>query len=267
MAQCNPNTQTQVFHFEKQQVRVFTDAMDDPWFVAIDVCNALRIANCQEAVSQLGDHERNTVVMTDGNRGPANLTIVSESGMYTLVSTNPKKEAVDFRRWVRKTVLTSIRKAGLTTVPMKARRVVAEHFMRAGLAPWVKRFPDEFYREIFRLHQWPWDGPATPRPGVMAHYTNDVVYERLAPGLLRRLCDKNPLDENGNRRVRHHQLLSDDIGHPTLEQHLRAVIDLMKRCHSWWQFMHLLDCQHPRPGDNLMLPFIDDLLLPPTSTR
>ncbi|NMO16159.1 hypothetical protein HPC49_10645 [Pyxidicoccus fallax] len=147
------------------------------------------------------------------------------------------------------------------------REAVAERFLSSGLSPWVKRFPDPFYAGIFRLKAWPWDGPATPRPGVIAHYTNDIVYERLAPGLLRHLQARNPIDANGNRLARHHQHLSTDVGHPALAEHLRDVIRLMQKCTTWEQFMHLLDFLHPRQGNNLMLPIIDDLLPPPQFTR
>jgi hypothetical protein len=47
------------------------------------------------------------------------------------------------------------------------------------------------------MHGWFWEGPATLRPGVVAHYTNDLVYMRLAPDLLRQLRERNPIDEHG----------------------------------------------------------------------
>ena len=38
------------------------------------------------------------------------------------------------------------------------------------------------------------------RPQVVAHYTKDIVYQRLAPGILMELEERNPKDEKGNRR-------------------------------------------------------------------
>jgi len=84
----------------------------EPWFVARDICKALEISNSRDAISRLDDDEKNTVVITDGNRGNPNMTIVSESGVYALVFTSRKPEAKQFKRWVTHEVLPSIRKNG-----------------------------------------------------------------------------------------------------------------------------------------------------------
>lgn len=71
------------------------------------------------------------------------------------------------------------------------------------------------------------------RPGIVAYYTNDVVYSRLAPGVLEELRTRNPLKETGGRASKHHQWLTEEIGHPGLSNHLHAVITLMKISDSW----------------------------------
>ena len=58
------------------------------------------------------------------------------------------------------------------------------------------------------------------RPGIVGTYTNDLVYERLAPGILEELEARNPKDDKGHRKGKHHQLLTEDVGHPALAQHL-----------------------------------------------
>ena len=45
----------------------------------------------------------------------------------------------------------------------------------------------EFYENIYKLKGWPWPGMSKNRFSVVAHYTNDLVYERVAPGLLAEL--------------------------------------------------------------------------------
>lgn len=72
----------------------------EPWFVAADVCRALEIGNSRMAVDRLDDDEKNTVSLTDGNRGNPNVTIVSEPGLYALVLGSRKPEARAFRRWI-----------------------------------------------------------------------------------------------------------------------------------------------------------------------
>ena len=57
-------------------------------------------------------------------------------------------------------------------------------FLRKELAAWAKRIPDEFYEQIFRLRGWQWRGRGTNPPQVVAAYTKDIVYSRLAPGII-----------------------------------------------------------------------------------
>lgn len=132
---------------------------------------------------------------------------------------------------------------------------ILERFLSKELAAWAKRFPDEFYMQIFRLRHWTWKGMSINRPSVVAHYTKDIVYARLTPGLLKELEARNPADEKGNRKARHHQWLSDDIGHPALRQHLFAVTALMRACGTWEEFQHLLNKAFPRRGDTLTLDY------------
>lgn len=84
----------------------------EPWFVAADVCKALEIGNSRQAVARLDEDERNTVILSDGNRGNPNVTVVNEPGLYGLVLGSRKPEAKAFKRWIKHEVLPSIRKTG-----------------------------------------------------------------------------------------------------------------------------------------------------------
>jgi hypothetical protein len=64
-----------------------------------------------------------------------------------------------------------------------------------------------------------WQGMSVNRPQIVGKYTNDIVYERLAPGILEELQERNPKDTRGERPVKHHQWLTEDIGHPALERY------------------------------------------------
>ncbi|MDG4560902.1 MAG: P63C domain-containing protein [Candidatus Competibacter sp.] len=134
-----------------------------------------------------------------------------------------------------------------------ALQAILDKFLRKEFAAWAKRFPDEFYREMFRLKNWSYNPMSVARPGIVGKYTTDVVYERLAPGIVEELEKINPKNERGNRRVRHHQWLSDDIGHPALAQHLHAVIGFMRACVDWEQFIILLDRAFPKKGHTIPL--------------
>ena len=105
--------QIQVFNNE-QFGEVRTVLQDgEPWFVAVDVCRALEIANSRDAVSRLDADEKNTVVLTDGIRGNPQKVIVNEPGLYALVLSSRKSEAKAFKRWITHEVIPSIRKHGL----------------------------------------------------------------------------------------------------------------------------------------------------------
>lgn len=130
-----------------------------------------------------------------------------------------------------------------------ALRDIFDAFLRKELAAWVKRFPEEFYREIFRLRGWDWKGMKVNRPQVVAYYTVDIVYSRLLPHIMEELENRMPRTESGRRKGKLHQLFSDDVGHPALAQHLYAVITLMRVADDWESFMQMLDKAHPRKTD------------------
>jgi P63C domain len=140
----------------------------------------------------------------------------------------------------------------------QALQAILDAYLRKELAAWAKRFPDEFYQQIFRLRGWSWKGRGTNPPQVVAGYTKDIVYSRLAPGIIEELEKKNP-SESGKRRAKHHQWLTEDVGHPALAQHLHAVITLMRISTSWDQFKLFLDQAHPKRGDTMLLPLMIDV--------
>lgn len=98
----------------------------EPWFVAVDVCKALEIQNNRDAISRLDDDEKNTVVLTDGNRGNPNMTIVNEPGLYALVLSSRKPEAKAFKRWITHDVIPTIRKHGAYMTPETIEKVLSD---------------------------------------------------------------------------------------------------------------------------------------------
>jgi hypothetical protein len=80
--------------------------------------------------------------------------------------------------------------------PQNALQAYIDMVIRKELAAWAKKFPDEFYENIYRLKGWRWPGMQKNRFSVVAHYTRDLVYERLGPGVLRELERKTPKNDN-----------------------------------------------------------------------
>jgi P63C domain-containing protein len=140
-----------------------------------------------------------------------------------------------------------------------ALQAILDAYLRKELAAWAKRFPVEFYRQIFRLREWEWKGMKVNRPQVVAKYTKDFVYERLAPGILDELETRMPKDERGRKKGKLHQLFTDDIGHPALAQHLHAVTALMTAARNWDEFKRMINAALPKKGANLRLPFVEEI--------
>lgn len=133
-----------------------------------------------------------------------------------------------------------------------ALRQILEMWMRQELATWVKRFPDEFYKEIYRLRGWAWPGMGKNRYSAVAHYTKDLIYERLAPGVLEEMERLNPR-EKGYRKAKHFQWLSDDLGVPKLQEHFAAVLALQKATDTWNEFYAAMNRALPKKEDALPL--------------
>jgi hypothetical protein len=77
---------------------------------------------------------------------------------------------------------------------------------------------------------------------------NDIVYDRLAPGVLEQLKKVNPKDEAGRRKRKHFQWLTTNIGYPKLREHLGAVVAIMKLSNDWHDFRAKLNKLHPPIG-------------------
>lgn len=90
----------------------------EPWFVAKDICAALELGTTSKALERLDEDEKgvNSILTLGGNQ---NISVVSESGLYSLVLGSRKKEAKAFKRWVTHEVIPSIRKHGAYLTPQK----------------------------------------------------------------------------------------------------------------------------------------------------
>ncbi|MBN0494801.1 Bro-N domain-containing protein, partial [Pseudomonas aeruginosa] len=105
-----------VFSFqEAHPVRVIM-IDGNPWFVAKDVCDALRLTNSRVSLDALDDDEKG-VSSTYTPGGNQKVSIISESGLYTLIlrcrdAVKQGTTAWRFRKWVTNEVLPAIRKNG-----------------------------------------------------------------------------------------------------------------------------------------------------------
>ncbi len=116
---------------------------------------------------------------------------------------------------------------------------ILEEFIAKELRPYIRTFPIEFYQELFRLRNMPFDG-TVKSPPFIGTLTNNIIYKRLAPGVLEELKKKNP-SNNGRRKNKHFQFLTEDKGQPKLLQHLSAVVVLMKISNTYEEFEEVLN--------------------------
>ncbi len=104
---------------------------------------------------------------------------------------------------------------------------ILDKYLTEDKAKWAKTFPDDFYRKLFRVRGLRYDPTMVKKPGFIGHDTNNLVYDRLAPGLLKKVRELNPKTEKGYRKDKHHQFFTQNYGLPELKQHILNVMFLM----------------------------------------
>lgn len=93
-----------------------------PWFVAKDVLTALELD--RKALERIDEDEKgvNSIHTLGGSQ---EMTVVNESGLYSLIMGSRKKSAKRFRKWVTSEVLPAIRRTGSYTAPNAAETAAA----------------------------------------------------------------------------------------------------------------------------------------------
>lgn len=133
-------------------------------------------------------------------------------------------------------------------------KILAE-FVDVELRPYIKTFPTDFYKEMFRLRGLQYSADSVARPQYFGNLTNDVVYKRLAPGVLDELKRVQGRGSNGTKKHKLFQRLTQNVGYPKLREHLGSVVTLMKLSTNWDDFKTKLDELHPKTeGSQAVLP-------------
>ena len=102
----------QTFNFESLPVRTLS-IDDEPYFVGKDVAEVLGYKRTADAIREHVDLEDKGVGKIQTPGGKQNVTIVNESGLYSLIFSSKLESAKRFKRWVTSEVLPAIRKHGL----------------------------------------------------------------------------------------------------------------------------------------------------------
>jgi len=125
---------------------------------------------------------------------------------------------------------------------------ILDAFIAKELQPYVKKFPPEFYEQLFRLHHLPYD--KWKRPQYFGKITRDIIYRRLAPGIWEEMKSKVARNVEGRPTQHMHRFLTPNIGDPRLQKLIDKVTTLMQVSRSWDEFMINL---------NKVLPPYDDV--------
>lgn len=133
---------------------------------------------------------------------------------------------------------------------------ILQSFIAKELQPYVKTFPSDFYKELFRLRglDYPSGANSIKRPQYFGSITNNIIYDRLAPGVRKVLKAKIPKNAEGKPKNKLFQQLTQNTGYPLLLSLLGSVTTLMKLSNSWHDFLKKLDTIHPKfPSEDVLL--------------
>lgn len=110
----------------------------EPWFVGKDVAEALGYSNARDAISKHIDVEDKGVAKCDTPSGAQDMTIINESGLYSLVLSSKLPTAKKFKRWVTSEVIPSIRKHGAYLTDQKIEELLISPDTIINLATQIK---------------------------------------------------------------------------------------------------------------------------------
>lgn len=104
--------EVQLFNFESHEVRSLL-LNNEPWFIGKDVAEALGYSKARNAIATHIDSEDKKDAPIQGTLGGVQeMTVINESGLYSLVLSSKLPSAKKFKRWVTSEVLPALRKTG-----------------------------------------------------------------------------------------------------------------------------------------------------------
>lgn len=107
---------------------------DEPWFVGKDVAESLGYKDPRSAISRKVDTEDRGVAKMTTPSGAQDMTIINESGLYSLILSSKLPNAKKFKRWVTSEVLPALRKTGSYSIApeIQERKLTADDYLRAA---------------------------------------------------------------------------------------------------------------------------------------
>jgi len=103
---------------------------------------------------------------------------------------------------------------------------VLREYISPHLMQYHERFPDEFFRQVYRIHGWRYESGNSKRPQYVGKFINKYIYGQLPRGILEKLQELNPVTESGYRKTHNHRLLTDS-GIIHLDRQITSTITAM----------------------------------------
>lgn len=114
-------------------------------------------------------------------------------------------------------------------------------YINEEIAKWQLTFKIDFYRELFRLWNIPFNPTTVKRPSFVGKLTNKYIYQALPEGVLEAIKDKTPKTKGGHYKYRFHQSLTPEIGREHLKEQITAVTTLMQISDTKEHFQQLFE--------------------------
>jgi hypothetical protein len=122
---------------------------------------------------------------------------------------------------------------------------ILEKYIAPHLMPWTLRFWDEFFKQVYRIHGWPYVPGNRKMPQYVGKFINKYVYEALPPGVLEKLRELNPVTEKGYRMTQNHRFLT-DTGNVHLDRQVTSTTTIMALSENKEQFKEQFARVHSR---------------------
>lgn len=177
----------ELFNFRTQQVRTVL-IENDPWFVGKDIATILGYAKTADAVRKHIDKEDKGVFILETPGGKQPVTIINESGLYSLILSSKMPDAKVFKRWVTSEVLPTIRKHGAYMTDEKAFDVVHN---KTGLADLLQQAADQLKQKDIEI--------AEMKPKALFADSVATSHTTILIGELAKILRGNGIDIGANR--------------------------------------------------------------------
>ena len=195
----------QLFDFEGNQVRTL-EIENEPWFVGKDVAEILGYSDTNQAIRKRVDDEDKLTRRFDGSGQKRNMTIINESGLYSLILSSKMPNAKKFKHWVTSEVLPAIRKHGAYMTDRKAYDITHDQSGTA-LADLLQQAADQLKSKDIQINQMK---PKALFADAVATSHSDILIGQLA-----KIIKQNGYNTGQNRLFKwlreHHYLCSKGI--------------------------------------------------------